>query len=139
MTEKIAQKIEIGDHGGTYCGNPLGCAVSHAVVNYLLEHDIERHVRQMGTYIMDQLHQWQHQYPDLIANVRGQGLLIACELKDPAIASKVYLQSRESGLLLNLKHGTVLRVFLALNITQAEVEEGLDILYNQIKKKAAPL
>ena len=137
MTEEIAQRIEHGDHGGTYCGNPLGCAVSHAVVSYLIEHDIERHVRQMSTYIMNQLCQWQHQYPGLIADVRGQGLLIAFELKDSTIASKIYLKSRENGLLLNLKHGTVLRIFPALNITQAEVEEGLGILYELVESEVA--
>lgn len=134
MTEEIAQKIETGDHGGTYCGNPLGCAVSQAVVSYLIEHDIENHVKQMNAYILEQLHQWQQQFPGLIADVRGQGLLIALELSDPAIASKIYVQSRENGLLLNLKHGTVLRLFPALNITQAEVEKGLHILQTVIEK-----
>ena len=107
MTEEVARKIEVGDHGGTYCGNPLGCAVSHAVISYLLEHDIESHVKTVGAYTLEQLHQWQQQYPDLIADVRGRGLLIALELNDKEIASRVYKQSMSEGLLLNFKHRTI--------------------------------
>lgn len=133
MTEAIARKLEPGDHGGTYCGNPLGCAVSHAVITYLLEHDIERHIKTVGGYIMGQLQQWQQQYPELIADVRGKGLLIAIELQDKAFAAKVYTKSREAGLLLNLKHGTILRFFPALTITQEEAEEGLSVLHDVIE------
>jgi acetylornithine/N-succinyldiaminopimelate aminotransferase len=132
-TEAIAHELEPGDHGGTYCGNPLGCAVSHAVITYMLEHDIESHVKTIGSSIMSQLQQWQQQYPDLIADVRGKGLLIALELQDKAFAANVYAQSREAGLLLNLKHGTILRFFPELTITQEEAEEGLSILYDVMK------
>jgi acetylornithine/N-succinyldiaminopimelate aminotransferase len=104
------------------------------VVSYLIEHDIENHVKQMSTYVLEQLHQWQQQFPELIADVRGQGLLIAVELSDPEVASEIYVQSRENGLLLNLKHGTVLRLFPALNITRVEIDEGLSILHTLLKK-----
>ena len=40
MTGKVNSRLEQGDHGGTYCGNPLGCAVSSAVIEYLLSHRI---------------------------------------------------------------------------------------------------
>jgi acetylornithine/N-succinyldiaminopimelate aminotransferase len=133
MSENIAQKIESGDHGGTYCGNPLGCAVSHAVINYLLEHDIESHVKTVGAYTLKKLHQWQQQYPDLIADVRGRGLLIALEFNDQGIASRIYKQSLNEGLLVNFIHGTVFRIFPALTITQEEIEEGLNILHQVIE------
>jgi acetylornithine/N-succinyldiaminopimelate aminotransferase len=133
MSEDIAQKIESGDHGGTYCGNPLGCAVSHAVISYLLEHDIENHVKTVGAYTLERLQQWQQQYPDLIADVRGRGLLIALEFNDQEIASRIYKQSLSEGLLLNFIHGTIFRIFPALTITQEEIEEGLNILQQVIE------
>jgi acetylornithine/N-succinyldiaminopimelate aminotransferase len=133
MSEEVAQKIEEGDHGGTYCGNPLGCAVSYIVVNYLLEHDIESHVQTVGASIITTLQQWQRQYPTLIADVRGRGLLLALEFHDKKIAAQVYDQSLTAGLLLNLKHGTILRLFPALTITQKEAEEGLRILHKAIE------
>ena len=109
-------------------------SITAATVAILLEHDIESHVKAMHTHIMKYLRQWQQQFPELIADIRGQGLLIALELSDPAIASKIYVQSRENGLLLNLKHGTILRLFPALTITQAEIEEGLQILQTVMGK-----
>jgi len=133
MSEEVSQKIEEGDHGGTYCGNPLGCAVSYTVVTYLLEHDIENHVKTVGAAIFAQLQQWQRQYPTLIADVRGRGLLIALEFNDREIAAQVYTQSLNAGLLLNLKHGTILRIFPALTITKEEAEGGLSILHRVIK------
>jgi acetylornithine/N-succinyldiaminopimelate aminotransferase len=133
MSEEVAQKIEEGDHGGTYCGNPLGCAVSYSVVNYLLEHDIESHVQTVGASILTKLQQWQRQYPPLIVDVRGRGLLLALEFHDKKIAAQVYDQSLNAGLLLNLKHGTILRLFPALTITREEAEEGLRILHKAIE------
>ena len=128
MSEEIAAKIEKGDHGGTYCGNPLGCAVAYAVINYLLEHDIATHVKTLGTSLLAKFQQWQQQYTPVISEVRGKGLLLALEINEPGIASAIYKQCIEEGVLLNLTQGNVLRVFPALTITEAEAEEGLRIL-----------
>ncbi len=83
--------------------------------------------------MIERLRQWQQQYPSLIVDVRGRGLLIALEFNDPAFALKVYTQSMEKGLLLNLKHGKIIRFFPALTITQEEVEEGLNILQKVVE------
>ncbi len=48
LSEAVAKKLEIGDHGGTYCGNPLGCAVSYAVIKHLMDNNISRNVEEMG-------------------------------------------------------------------------------------------
>ena len=58
ITDEIAAQIEIGDHGGTYCGNPLGCHVSHAVIEYMIATDIGKHVEIVGRYIMNELSTW---------------------------------------------------------------------------------
>lgn len=128
VSEEIASRVEIGDHGGTYCGNPLGCAVAFAVINYLKENNIGDHVRSIGSWTLEKLEGFQAQFSQAIKNVRGKGLLIAIEFHDASVAESVYKSCIEEGLLLNLTQGTVIRLFPALNITLDEMEEGLGIL-----------
>ena len=136
MSSDVAEKIEAGDHGGTYCGNPLGCAVAYAVIKYLLEHDICSHVQKMGDLILQRLEKWQATYPALISNVRGKGLLLAMEIDHPEKASAIYSQSIDEGLLLNLTKGNVIRIFPALNITEDEADEGMNLLEKVIEQVA---
>ncbi|MCP4757520.1 MAG: aspartate aminotransferase family protein, partial [Proteobacteria bacterium] len=58
VTEKIARQIEIGDHGGTYCGNPLGCAVSFAVIKYLIDNEIAANVQSIEAFVMERIKRW---------------------------------------------------------------------------------
>lgn len=128
VSEEVASKVEIGDHGGTYCGNPLGCAVAYAVINYLKENNIGDHVKAIGSWTMEKLVAWQTKHPELIDEVRGKGLLIAIEFADPDKAAEVYNLCREKKLLVNITQNRIIRLFPALNITLREMEEGLNIL-----------
>lgn len=130
VSEEIANKIEKGDHGGTYCGNPLGCAVAYSVINYLCENKIEKNVEKIGSQIMQKLNQWQEKYPKLFLSVRGKGLLIAMELASSEIADTIIAKSLRNGLFLNCTQGNIIRLFPALNITREETEEGLSIIEN---------
>ncbi len=134
MTERIAQKIEIGDHGGTYCGNPLGCAVAHAVVWHLIDEEVPRRAAVTGERILGILRQWCDRFPSALAGVRGKGLLIALEFAEEEKAAGVYQEALEQGLFLNLTQGRILRLFPALTITDEEVDQGLEILLAAIEK-----
>ena len=81
MTEEVATKLEKGDHGGTYCGNPLGCAVAYVVIKCLLDNKIDKNVQNIGTWTIETLKKWQNKFPDILRDVRGCGLLIAIEFK----------------------------------------------------------
>lgn len=137
VTEEVARKFEKGDHGGTYCGNPLGCAVSHAVIEYLVDNRISAHVKKIGRDTLAVLRGWKHTYPGLVADVRGRGLLIAMQVtsNDAAVAIKDYCL--DNGLILNVTHGTVIRVFPALTTTWKEMLKGLAILEDAVKMSAA--
>lgn len=132
VSEKVVNGIQKGDHGGTYNGNPLGCAVSEAVIRYLIESDIGSHVNQIGSETIDRLNGWRQKYPAAIADVRGKGLLIALELTNDSKAAEIVKQCLDKGLLLNLKHGHIIRIFPALTITSEEMQKGLDILENEL-------
>ena len=128
VTEEIAARFEKGDHGGTFCGNPLGCAVSLAVIRFLLDNHIGDHVRELGDWTLGELAAWQRERPQLVTGVRGTGLLLALQVANKEIASKVAARCLENGLILNVKQGNIIRLFPALTITHDEMREGLAIL-----------
>ena len=133
MSEEVTQKLELGDHGGTYCGNPLGCAVAYAVIKHLVDNKISDHVRQMGSFTLNRLNQWKQLYHDIIVDVRGVGLLLIIEFKDEDTASHVIDECLKRRLFVNQIQGTGIRIFPALNIKEEELEEGLTILKEAIE------
>lgn len=132
MSEAVAEKLEIGDHGGTYCGNPLGCAVSYAVIKYLIDNNISENVEKMGQLALNRMKKWQTEYGDAVADVRGKGLLIMIEFRSEDIATKVKNECNANGLLVTQTQGIGMRIFPALNIRKDELEEGLQIMEDAI-------
>jgi acetylornithine/N-succinyldiaminopimelate aminotransferase len=128
MTEEVADKLEYGDHGGTYCGNPLGCAVAHAVIKYLLDNNISEHVTRIGDICVDKMEQWRTKFPDQITDIRGTGLLLLIEFKDEKIATRVSDDCLTRHLFVRQTQGNGIRIFPALNINENELNEGLAIL-----------
>ena len=133
VSETVVKGIQKGDHGGTYNGNPLGCAVSEAVIRHLIESDISNHVKKIGSETIAHLNSWREKYPGAISEVRGKGLLIALELTDDGKADEITNRCLEKGLILNLKHGHIIRIFPALTITTEEMRKGLDILEAELQ------
>ncbi|MBW1983527.1 MAG: aspartate aminotransferase family protein, partial [Deltaproteobacteria bacterium] len=133
VSSEVAGKIETGDHGGTYCGNPLGCAVSYAVINYLIEKKVDKNVISMGNIIIDRINKIRAKYSEHITDIRGKGLLIALIFKTPDMAAAIYSDCIKNGLFVNLIQENIIRIFPALNIKQEEVEEGLSILENAMQ------
>jgi acetylornithine/N-succinyldiaminopimelate aminotransferase len=128
LTEDISAKLEKGDHGGTYCGNPLGCAVAYAVIRHLMDNDIEQNVASVGALIHERMLLWKERFPSMITDVRGRGLLLAMEMADAATADRIFSEALKRGLILNLIQMKVIRLCPALNITPGEAEVALSIL-----------
>ena len=128
MTEEVNNRLEPGDHGGTYCGNPLGCAVSEAVIEHLLQNRIWENVEELGQYAITRLDMIRSEYPGIIREVRGAGLLLAIEIADDNTATEIIDKCLSRGLILNLIQGNCVRIIPALNITREELDEGLEIL-----------
>lgn len=136
MTEEVNSLLEPGDHGGTYCGNPLGCAVSCSVIKYLLDNRIEEHVEEIGQYAIKRLYTIRSEYPEIIKDIRGQGLLLLLEIANEKRAVDIMASSLTNGLMLNMIQGKCIRIMPALNITKEELDEGFDILERVIDAAA---
>lgn len=128
MSEAVSSRLEAGDHGGTYSGNPLGCAVSYAVIKYLIDHDVSANVMEQGRYALARMKEWRTANPDSIVDVRGRGLLLAVEFKEDKIAAAVADRCLSEGLFVRQTQGRMIRIFPALTITREEMEEGLSIM-----------
>jgi len=131
--EAVAERLEVGDHGGTYCGNPLGCAVSSAVIKYLVEKDIPANVAKMGAFSLEIMSAWQNQFPDMITRVRGKGLLLFVAFKNEDLATRISEICFQEGLFVRQTQKNGIRIFPALNITKAEMADGLEILHKAIE------
>ncbi|MDA8404482.1 MAG: aspartate aminotransferase family protein [Desulfobacteraceae bacterium] len=136
MSEKVAKRLEFGDHGGTYCGNPLGCAVAHAVIKYLIDHRISENVEKMGRICLGRMGEWKQRYPDAIQDVRGKGLLLLVEFTGSETATRVADECLLRGLFVRQTQGSGIRVFPALNITEPELSEGLAVMQAAIEAAA---
>jgi acetylornithine/N-succinyldiaminopimelate aminotransferase len=82
-TAEAAKGMTVGSHGSTYGGNPLAMAVGRAALEELVKPQLLAHVREVAGYFTQQLTGLMHRYPDVVADIRGKGLLIGVKLKTP--------------------------------------------------------
>ena len=125
-----------GNHISTFGGNPLASAGALATLQYVLDHDLQTNAVKIGNQILNRLRDIQTETP-MIAEVRGKGLMAGVELvkpgtldPDPAAATAVLEAARERGVLIGKGGlaGNVLRLAPPLTITEAEADEGMDVL-----------
>ena len=131
-TEEVSKGFEPGDHGSTFGGNPLACAVGNATLEVIEEDKILENTKNVGQYLQDQLKQLKEKY-NFITDVRGLGLLQGAELnfEGAEIADKM----REKGILINCTAGKVLRFAPPLTITKSDVDtmiKALDEIFSNI-------
>lgn len=133
----VAAQLARDDHGGTYCGNPLGCAVADAVVSFLRDNDIAEQVAHKGAWLLEQLQQLHARYPALLREVRGRGLLCALEFHDAAMVRPLTQRCAERGLLVVPTRNGVIRLLPDLLITQERLREGLHLMETVLHEAAA--
>jgi predicted acetylornithine/succinylornithine family transaminase len=137
LAKDPAAVFEPGDHGSTFGGNPLMCAVANAVVTYILENDVLGNVNRVGAYLKHGLEELAREEP-LIQLVRGDGLLLAIELTAERAPDIVRL-GIEEGVLVNATGSTTIRLAPPLTLTQAEAQEALDKIKKAIARLDAPV
>lgn len=124
--DKWAKYFKPGDHGGTFGGNQLGCAVALAVLDFMQSEHMADQAAKKGIYFMQKLHELKAQYPELIADVRGRGLIIGIELAAPN--SDLVAKCLAKGLIINVTAGKVIRLVPPLIINKEEIDKVCAIL-----------
>jgi predicted acetylornithine/succinylornithine family transaminase len=132
LAKDPAAVFEPGDHGSTFGGNPLMCAVGCAVVTYILENDVLGNVNRVGAVLKGGLERLVGVQP-LVESARGEGLLLAVELREEKAPDVVRL-GIEEGVLLNATGPTTIRLAPPLTLTVAEAEEALDKLNRALSR-----
>lgn len=130
---EAAEHMVPGTHGTTFGGNPMACAAGLAVIETIEQERLIEHVRAVGEHLGRGLAALQSKYPGLIKEVRRVGLMAAVDLAVPG--KPYYERCRDEGLLINVTHDTVLRLLPAMNVTKAELDEGLEILDRVLGQK----
>ncbi|WP_109486059.1 ornithine--oxo-acid transaminase [Occallatibacter savannae] len=110
-----------GDHGSTFGGNPLGCAVARTALRVIVEEKLSERSAELGSYFIERL---QSLHSPAIKEIRGRGLWIAIELFRSA---RPYCEAlMHEGLLCKETHGTVIRLAPPLVITKPEIDWAFD-------------
>ncbi len=117
---KAAELFTPGSHGSTFGGNPLACRVGCTVLDIIEEQGLLENARLQGERLLARLRAELADDPNVLA-IRGQGLMIGIELKQP-IRDLTLIAARDHGLLINVTRGKTIRLLPPLTIDGREVE-----------------
>ena len=132
--DEIMLTIKPGEHGSTYGGNPLACAVAMESLNVLIEEQLPQNAAKMGELFRKGLRAIAKKYP-LIQLVRGKGLLNAIVIdidEHSKLAWNICLKMRDNGLLAKPTHGNKIRLAPPLVINEDQIAESLSIIEKSI-------
>ena len=127
--EKASTAFVPGDHGSTYGGNPLGCAVGVAVLTELVDGGVIDKIEEKSMYLKERLLKLKVKY-GIIDEIKGMGLLIGISLNTEA--KKFSNLCFDKGLLVVTAGENVVRLLPPLNVSKDELDEALDILQEVI-------
>jgi ornithine--oxo-acid transaminase len=125
--DEIMLTIKPGEHGSTYGGNPLACAVAITALNVLKDEKMIENAAVMGDYFRKGLQKINSPF---IQTIRGKGLLNAVVIQEtrPDAAWDLCLELMENGLLAKPTHGNKIRFAPPLSITKAQLDECFEII-----------
>ena len=131
--DKVASAFQPGNHATTFGGNPLVCAAAVATIETLLEDGfILDQCNRMGKYLRERLEQLREEFPNLISEIRGAGLLLGMEMTrdcDPIVRACL-----EKGVLINCTAGNVLRFMPPLILQQKDIDRLIDVFSGIFEK-----
>lgn len=131
--DKVASAFQPSTHATTFGGNPLVCAAAVATIETLLEDGfILDQCNRMGKYLRERLEQLKEEFPSLITEIRGMGLLLGMELTRDG--DSIVRACLEKGVLINCTAGNVLRFIPPLIVRQRDIDHLVDVLEGVFEK-----
>ncbi|HNB48318.1 MAG TPA: ornithine--oxo-acid transaminase [Chitinophagales bacterium] len=140
--DEIMLCIKPGEHGSTFGGNPLACAVAIEALKVIVEEKLADNANTMGALFRDELRKLNHPVIEL---VRGKGLLNAMVIRtkeesehnwntDGELAWNICLKMRDNGLLAKPTHGNIIRFAPPLVINESQIKEAVSIIKLSIEQ-----
>ena len=126
MNKKVAASITPGSHGSTFGGNPLAMKIGNAVLDKIMKKNFLKNVEKNSKYFFKELYKVKKQYPKIIKDIRGLGLLIGIQLyKDQSN----FIKKLEENKLLTIRAAeSVIRILPPLNVSKAEINLSIKII-----------
>jgi ornithine--oxo-acid transaminase len=122
--KQIMDVFTPGDHGSTFGGNPLGCAIGMEALKVIVEEDLSGKSAESGAYFMSRLSEIESPH---IKEVRGKGLLIGVEVKESSGTARPFCESlKDAGILAKETHHQVIRFAPPLIISREEMDWALE-------------
>jgi ornithine--oxo-acid transaminase len=122
--DEVLGVLKPGEHGSTFGGNPLACAVARAALKVLIEEGMVENACAMGAHFLAGL---RHIKSSAVKEIRGRGLMIAIELHPQASGARRYCDAlRQRGVLCKDTHDHTIRVSPPLVVTRDEIDWALE-------------
>ncbi|GJM44969.1 MAG: ornithine aminotransferase [Gemmatimonadota bacterium] len=123
-SQELMSVFRPGDHGSTFGGNPLGCAVARAALEVIRDEKLVENSQELGTYLAEQLRALPQ---DNVASIRARGLWIGIEIQRTSGPARPYCEDLMArGILAKETHEQVVRIAPPLVITREEVDWALE-------------
>lgn len=129
--DEIMLTIKPGEHGSTFGGNPLACAVAMEALQVVIDENLAENAEVLGRIFRARMSELQTKRPDLISAVRGKGLLNAVVINDSETSKTAWnicLELAENGLLAKPTHGNIIRFAPPLVMNHAQMEDCCSII-----------
>ena len=132
MTKKVAYSMVPGTHGSTFGGNPIAMSVGNAVLDQIFKKGFLKNVQRISKYFYNELNKIKNDYPKIIKDVRGVGLLIGLKLFNNQAK---FIKKLENNKLLTIKAAeNVVRILPPLNVSKLEINLAIKIIRKVCKK-----
>ena len=126
MNKRVASGMTAGTHGSTFGGNPLAMSVGNAVLDQILKKGFLANVKRLSKYFHSELNELKKEFPKVIKEVRGVGLLIGLQLHNDQTK---FIQKLIDNKLLTIRAAeNVVRILPPLNVKKQEIDTAIKII-----------